>query len=93
MRIYAFRDMILSRVEGVANEMAAQGFSPQNIFKEGTRIYVLFSKWEDEDEVEKSELDELYEVLDDVSGRLYSVEQALKLFSPSSLEEVPADTE
>ena len=79
---YVFRHMTLGDVDNVVNNMAAEGYSPRNLYKEGPRLYILFGKWEDEEEVELSELDQVYEDLSDVSARLFDVESALKALLP-----------
>ena len=87
MREYAFRNMILGDVDNVVNNMAGNGFSPENIYKEGARMYILFSKWIDEgDEIELSELDQCYIAMDQVSSRLNAVEKALKVLGSAPAE-------
>ena len=94
MREYAFRDMILGSVDEVANRMAAEGFHPENIYKEGSRMYILFSKWIDEgDEIELSELDRCYDEMGEVSQRLYAVENALQVLGSAPVEAVTESEE
>ena len=91
MREYAFRNMILGDVDNVVNSMSRNGFGPENIYKEGSRMYILFSKWiDDDDEIELSELDQCYIAMDQVSSRLNAVEKALQVLGSAPAEvEVP----
>ena len=87
MTNYIFRHMTLGDVDNVVNSMAADGYSPENLYKEGPRLYILFSKWDNDEEVELSELDQVYAAMSDVSARLFDVESALKVLLPTPVEE------
>ena len=95
MHEYAFRNMILGDVDNVVNTMAEKGFTPDTMYKEGARMYILFNKWVDEgDEIELSELEHCYEEMGQVSSRLHVVEQAIALLGAAPvLEEESAEVE
>ncbi len=88
---YAFRNMTLGVVESTCNEMAELGFGPDEMYKEGNRMYILFSKWVslDEEDVELSELDQVYVALDGLSERVSDVEATQSLLVRKTEVEAP----
>jgi hypothetical protein len=77
---YSFRNMVLGEVADVCNEMADDGFGPDEMYKEGKRMYILFSKWvAGEDEVTLSELDQVYVAMDKLADQVAEMGRALSL--------------
>ncbi len=84
---YSFRNMVLGEVAGVCNEMAEDDYCVDEMYKEGNRMYILYSKWgADEDEVELSELDQVYVAMDALSIEVSGIKKALALLG-SGVEE------
>jgi len=72
---YAFRNMVLGEVSNVANDMAAQGYSPVEMYKEGNRMYILFSQADPSDpELAADELDEVYTAMGALADRILELE-------------------
>ena len=73
---YKFRNMGLGEVAEICNEMSADGYGVDEMYKEGHKMYVLFSQYvvSPEDSVEESVTDEIYGELEDLQGRLLKLE-------------------
>ena len=82
---YKFRNMGLGEVAGICNSMSAEGYSVDEMYKEGHKMYVLFSKYipSEEDVVDLSETDEIYEALAGHLTRIVEIEASIELLRPS----------
>ena len=84
---YLFRDVILGGVSEACNLAAKNDYVVDELYKEGNRMYILFSKWESsgEEEIELSETDRVYDELNDLAVRLNKLESALALLIPEAV--------
>ncbi len=81
---YKFRNMALGEVAEICNDMSADGYGVDEMYKEGHKMYVLFSKYvEGEgDSVDESVTDEVYKELDKLSTRVRGLEDTLAHLVP-----------
>ena len=87
---YKFRNMALGEVAEICNGISADGYGVDEIYKEGHKMYVLFSKYVEgsEDSVEESVTDEIYGELDKMANRIRNLENGLSLIVPVPSPEV-----